>query len=115
MRLVACFTVLSVLSVLSVLTAVPVLADTVIRIDRPAPYALHAEGFELTRAAEVHIDVTGLAGKRGGWWIERLWRGEDDERLSVYAWVLDAETRRPVWVMSYDDSDRISRSLRRVR
>jgi len=108
MRLVTCLA-----GSLLTLSFVPALADTVIRMDRPEPYELRVEGFELSGAAEVRIEAIGLSEARGGWWIERLWR-DDAAPLNTYAWILDARTRRPVWAMDRDDSSRVTGNLLRA-
>jgi hypothetical protein len=95
----------------ALLTAVIVLAlnsaaadaEPFLTIEDPRPFGLESIGFELPRDAEIQIDAVGL-----------LPRYSDD--LVVYAWILDSETRRPVWVMEEEDTDRVDRSrvLRRA-
>jgi len=102
-------------SLLALLLVAPASAETVIRLDHPAPYDLQTQGFELAGGAEVELEAIGLGPGRGGWWIERLWK-HDDERneLDAYAWLLDAETRKPVWSMTYADSTALSGERRRA-
>jgi hypothetical protein len=71
-------------------------ADTVAEIERIRPGDLDAVGFELPRTADVDIDAVGLRKRYG-----------DD--LLVYAWIIDAKTREPVWVMRERHTDRASR------
>lgn len=73
-------------------TAAP--ADEILRLDHPDDYELQAVGFELTRNATIRVDATGL---RYPHWDE----------FTVYAWLLDTETRRPVWRMQRRGSDRV--------
>ncbi|MFQ5607496.1 MAG: hypothetical protein ACE5GA_06080 [Candidatus Zixiibacteriota bacterium] len=58
---------------------------------------LLVQGFELSDETRLTLTAVGAAP-----------RGSDE--LSAYAWILDAETREPVWVMDRRDTDRLSRS-----
>jgi hypothetical protein len=63
---------------------------------------LEAVGFTLNKDAEVDIEVVGLRPYRS-------------RSLCAYAWIIDSETRKPVWEMSRRESDRVdgSKVLRR--
>jgi hypothetical protein len=99
--------------------------DELLRLEKPALYDLQVAGFELSRGGTVTVDAVGR-GDRDGYrewgWVKDMvgqWGDEDDEEemLDVYAWILDAETREPVWVMLGGDTDRHerSRTLREIR
>lgn len=70
----------------------PILELDNIRTDR-----VESAGFELKKAAEFKIKAVGLSA-----------RNNDD--LVAYGWLLDGETREPVWVMERSNSDRKGRS-----
>ena len=91
-------------------------AEVTLTLERPEPYELQVRGFELTREAEIDIEAIGRWDPDNGGWIQRLFHGGDDEEemLSVYAWILDAATREPVWVMLGDDTDYVSSTLRKA-
>jgi hypothetical protein len=88
-------------------------AGEIARLDRPGIYDLQSAGFVLPRQAEVRIDAQGVGIRQSSdfwsWWGVR--EGQDDDAMLVYAWLIDADTREPVWVMDYfgskrDDPDR---------
>ncbi|HSG99037.1 MAG TPA: hypothetical protein VLB27_03245, partial [candidate division Zixibacteria bacterium] len=58
---------------------------------------LAVDGFELTEQTRLDLYAIGAAPGRS-----------DD--LSAYAWIIDAQTRQPVWVMEERDTDRYQRS-----
>ena len=90
-------------------------ADVTLTLDRPEPYELQFRGFELAREAGVDIEAIGRWDRDDGGWIGRLLRGDDDEEmLSVYAWILDTATREPVWIMLGAESDYVSSTLRKA-
>ena len=64
---------------------------------------LVAIGFELPRDASVHVDAVGI-------------RPPGSRELSASAWILDAATRAPVWVMERRNTERADddRMLRRA-
>ncbi|RKX26263.1 MAG: hypothetical protein DRP45_03925 [Candidatus Zixiibacteriota bacterium] len=81
---------------------VPLAAETLVEIERVRPGDLESVGFELTKPAEVEIEAVGLPQS-------------SNERMTVYAWILDSDTREPVWVMKSRGSDRYrSGVLRKV-
>jgi len=84
--------------------ALPLAADTLVEIDRVRTDGFEVIGFELTKPAEVEIEAVGLRQSFGN-------------KLSAYAWILDHETREPVWVMKNRfSSEYLGRaSLRMVR
>lgn len=65
--------------------------------------AIEVVGIDLKKDAEIKIHAVGMRPPKG-----------DD--LNVYAWILDATSREPVWVMSNRRSDRLrgSKVLREV-
>lgn len=76
---------------------------TIAEIESPRPGDIEVLGFELSKDAEIMINAVGLRPPKG-----------DD--LNAYAWILDATTREPVWVMTNRRTDRLkgSRVLREV-
>ncbi|HEX9640870.1 MAG TPA: hypothetical protein VGB13_06125 [Candidatus Krumholzibacteria bacterium] len=90
-------------------------AAELIALDSPEIYELTVRGFEITHDAKVEIDAVGRwprGSQRGlGDVFKRLgWGDEDDTRLSVYAWILDSDSREPVWLMDAEDTERVGRS-----
>ncbi len=87
--------------ILSLVAAMPIAADELVRLDDPDPYDLKIIGFELPRDAEVRVEAVGI-------------RPPHSDDLAVYAWILDTETREPVWKMTRRQTDRVkgSRLLR---
>lgn len=79
-------------------------AETVAELQDYPPDDLQIVGFELPRAASVEIEAVG-ARRRGS------------DHLVVYAWLLDASTRKLVWSQEHGDQNRVSgsRTLRRTR
>jgi hypothetical protein len=69
-------------------------ADTFVRLDDFAAGELQMAGFELPRKARVQVEALGA----------RLGYGRD---LSAYAWILDSDTRQPVWVLDRENSSRV--------
>lgn len=105
---------------LATLLALPAAAQaqTVAELSAPDLVELKAIGFEVTRAGTVSIEAQGLESDNdhhdGGWrWS---WNGydDDDNRLTCYAWLLDATTREPVWVMDARETDRGDRNDMRI-
>lgn len=80
----------------------------------PAPVELSGAGFELQRAAEVRVDAQGMRPERHGDhapWIVSLGEslfgsGRDLASRGCYAWILDATSREPVWVLDLENADR---------
>jgi len=100
--------------------ALPARAADLVRLEQPDTYELQKVGFVLDRDARVTVDAVGRWSRDdgGNWDWNWSWGDDDDyDVLDAYAWILDAETREPVWVMHPDDTDRRgrSRTLREVR
>ncbi len=75
--------------------------ETIVEIDNVRSDRVNIQGFELLKGGEFEIEAVGF---RSGY--------NDD--LSAYGWLLDSETRKPVWVMENDNSRRKGRKgLRR--
>lgn len=74
-------------------------AGELFRIDNLRDGELETIGFELTKGAEIDIEGVGLKLKMGS-------------RFTVYAWILDHETREPVWVMEEAKASRYRGSRR---
>ncbi len=68
-------------------------AETLVEIDNMRHADLEMIGFELTKAGEVDIEAVGVKARY-------------NSSLIAYAWILDAETRRPVWSMTGSRADR---------
>jgi hypothetical protein len=84
---------------LALLMAGPSAAGTFLSLEKPDSSGLMTAGFELGHAAELRIEAVGLAPRARssfGLWIGGSPAGEP---FLVYSWILDAATRRPVWVM----------------
>ena len=94
--------------------AVPTEA-AILELTAPAPAAFRSGGFELSNPARVRVEAQGLeldpeAARDGGWrigWGDSWIRFDDggEERLACYAWILDAGSREPVWVMDLEETD----------
>lgn len=75
-------------------------AAEIVRIEPMTEGSVKAKSFSLTQPAQVQIDAVGLTSNY-------------NNNLLVYAWVLDAATRRPVWVMQGEETERSkNRALR---
>jgi hypothetical protein len=81
-------------------------AGVIAQIERPEPYDLRVVGFELPRDAAVSIEAQGLGFRATNtFWIWR-WNDSDNEASKIaYAWLLDAGTRQPVWIMDSANSE----------
>ena len=55
-------------------------------------------GFSLTQGAPVHIRALGAGG-------ENSW-SKANEEMFAYGWIINAETRDPVWVMTVDNTSK---------
>lgn len=69
--------------------------ETIARLDHIRSDRVNMTGFELLKGGQFQVKAVGL--KDGG----------DD--LIAYGWILDSATRRPVWVMDVDNTDRVGR------
>lgn len=88
---------------LGAVTAVPAATVEFARIQNLDPNELYTVGFELPEDVKVVVDAVGI---RPPHW--------DD--LVAYAWILDTDTREPVWEMKRRGTDRVrgSRVLRKA-
>ncbi len=66
-------------------------SQTLLELERPFAGELHSVGFELDKDGDVQIDAVGL-------------KPDYRDDMLVYAWIIDAGTREPVWVMSERDA-----------
>ncbi len=102
------------LAIVGLCSGVSVASAAVVELRSPAPVELSGAGFELQRAAEVRIDAQGMRPERHGAhapWIVELgdtFFGSNRDLASrgCYAWILDAVTREPVWVLDLENADR---------
>ncbi len=76
-------------------------ANDLVELRSPEPDEIQAIGFELTRGGMMTVDAVGMLSEH------------DDDELTAYAWIIDAETREPVWVMDERNTDRMRRGMRR--
>jgi hypothetical protein len=79
-------------------------ADQLIILENPDLDDIQVIGFELDKPGRIEIEAVGLQLKY-----------RDD--LNVYAWIIDHETRDPVWVMKESRTDRVrgSKVLRKAK
>ncbi|MBD3401627.1 hypothetical protein GF420_01930 [candidate division GN15 bacterium] len=79
-------------------------AVEIAQINDLRPGELPAVGFELGKDARVTIEAVGM-------------RPRHADEMTVYAWILDTDTRQPVWVMQAPGTDRVrgSRLLREAK
>jgi hypothetical protein len=93
--------IISVLLVFLPLTAA--VAEVILNLDHIRANKFETIGFELTKSAPIEIEAVGVKLKY-------------NDELSAYAWILDSQTRRPVWVMKMEDTDHIrgERNLRKI-
>lgn len=85
--------ILSVAAVMLVLGVASAHATTLAELDHPYHGELTSVGIELTKPGEVTIDAVGL-------------RVPYSSSLSVYAWLIDSDTRKPVWILRRSGSRR---------
>jgi hypothetical protein len=71
-------------------------AEPIVKIDHIRPDRVMTAGFELKSGGEFNIKGVGLLGLHS-----------DD--FSAYAWLLDSATRKPVWIMERQNTDRKGR------
>ena len=79
---------------LLVITGLTVHAETLVSLDHPDLDDIKVIGFQLNKPGEIEIEAVGLQLKY-----------RDD--LNVYAWIIDHDTREPVWVMKAKKTDRV--------
>ncbi len=61
---------------------------------------LEAHGFTLPSETRLHIVATG-AGEQ-----EAMFEWEEDAPMYAFAWIIDSETRKPVWEMTMENTSR---------
>jgi hypothetical protein len=78
-------------------------AELLLSIDNIHSNKFETIGFELTKPARLDIEAVGAKLKY-------------NEELCAYAWIIDSQTRRVIWKMTADNSDRLrgDRNLRKV-
>ena len=97
--------------ILTTLLAAAAPAEELLRLSQPDIYELQMQGFELRQSAAIEVDAVGRWPRGSQRILGNNWfNGEEENRLSVYAWILDSDTREAVWVMEADDSERFERS-----
>ncbi len=105
------------LGLATLIVAAPASAQPFLQMDNPEPYELIVQGFTLDAATAVQIDAVGrVSSSKGGSWVQD-WRGSREDRaMTCYAWILDSQTRKPVWVMDAWETERVkgNRNLREV-
>ena len=77
--------------------AAPTEAETLVSIDHLRSGQLEMVGFELPKAAEVEINAVGA-------------RTRYSDKLVIYAWIINHETRQPVWTMTSSRTDGVGGS-----
>jgi hypothetical protein len=82
------------IALLAILLAPPAaLAEPFLSLDEFDLDEIRMLGFELPRRARVEVEAVGLSAR---------W----SRSMAAYAWILDADTREPVWVLDEDHSKR---------
>jgi hypothetical protein len=98
-----------VAALLVTLSALPAFAQngtTIAELKDFRTVEVRGAGFTLSHEARIHVEALG-GGEKGFW--ER-WIGDDDDDdndgATLYAggWIIDAATRRPVWMMTLENS-----------
>jgi len=79
------------------LLSLPACAETLVILEKPDLDDIEAIGFELKKSGNIDIEAVGMKMKY-----------RDD--LNVYAWIIDHDTREPVWVMKDINTDNVRRS-----
>jgi hypothetical protein len=69
-------------------------AETLIEINDLRPEEIQVVGFELSKPAKLNVEAVGL-------------RTNYSNDLAAYAWLLDHDTREPVWVMKKKGAGRV--------
>ncbi len=80
--------------------------NTVISLKDFTDQETKGAGFTLTRDLKIHVSALG-GGDRRRWngWFERWFdHGEEENRMFASGWIIDAQTRRPVWEMTMDNT-----------
>ena len=78
-------------------------ADTIVKLDYPNPGEVQVAGFELLHDGRVQVDAVGFMPRHM-------------DEYGIYAWIIDADSREPVWDMEDSDDERYDgkRYLREV-
>jgi len=101
------------LATLILVLSAPAGAETLVRLESPDLQDLQAVGIELPRGAEIRVNAVGLREAGIQIWPFRSDDDDgDDDWMRAFAWILDAETRRPVWRLSSRESSRVSGHVR---
>lgn len=100
MKIINALTATTALFVLSIVPAA--LPITLVEIDNIKANTVHAVGFELLKSGRLSIEAVGI----------QLRYSED---MNGLAWIIDSQTRQPVWQMTEAGTDRIrgERDLRK--
>jgi hypothetical protein len=70
--------------------------EPIVKIDNVSFDRVEYAGIELERGGEFTIEAIGM-------------KGSDSDELAAYGWILDSETREPVWRMTRHNTDRHGR------
>ena len=72
---------------------------------------IQVTGFKLFKASKIHIEAVGAGEKSSRIRIKSNF--QDKNGMIAYAWILDANTRKLVWVMTNQNTDRLGRGYNR--
>ncbi len=89
-------TITAAAMILAGVAACALAGEPIVKLDNIRTDRVESAGFELEKGAEFTIKAVGLSA-----------RNNDD--LNAYGWLLDGDTREPVWVMERGNSDRKGR------
>lgn len=83
-------------------------SDNILEIRSIRKGQIKNEGFVLNSSKEVRINVRGAGSHKP---VKKIRSFQvDPSGMFVYAWVLDAKTRTPVWYMTVENTEEVSRS-----
>lgn len=86
---------MAVRSVLLLILVVPVaFATPLLEVNNIRQNKIYSIGFELLKPALLNIDAVGIQSRYS-------------EDMNALAWIIDSQTRQPVWVMSASETDRV--------
>lgn len=78
------------------------LAQSVLEMSEVRYGELREAGFQLRTEKEIRLEALGAGVSSAS--EKRTSRFYDPHQMYSYAWIIDAATRQPVWVMSYDNT-----------
>jgi len=98
----------SIFLIILSLTGLTHAEEQILELKNLQDHQVNYAGFVLNRDANVHIKAIGAGARRE---LRRVHNSYDDKNnMFAYAWILDSQTRKMVWRMTTDNTDKTGSS-----